>query len=189
MWPFTKPDSPWSVQPGLEVCHHIGACTAGRGGPQPVLHRMCQGLKILPHTSQMFPKKLPCLYKVLSHISQLILKTFVFISRTSSSWIVVLESSEANRSIHFTSLASKVRTSIFLLFFKEWKEARVANVFGTNCLRKELLKTRYTRTEHVALLLPSFYLVAPVCLTLDSLVKGWLTENFCLLLRGWVKAR
>ncbi len=140
MWPFTKPDSPWSVQPGLEVCHHIGACTAGRGGPQPVLHRMCQGLKILPHTSQMFPKKLPCLYKVLSHISQLILKTFVFISRTSSSWIVVLESSEANRSIHFTSLASKVRTSIFLLFFKEWKEARVANVFGTNCLRKELVE-------------------------------------------------
>lgn len=54
------------------------------------------------------------LLRELSHLTSLLYLwahwIFWFICRTSWSWIVVLESSEANRSILFTSLAFKVRT-------------------------------------------------------------------------------
>lgn len=47
LWDATKPDSPWSIQPSLEVCHHTGACSTGRRGTQSILHRMRQGLNLL----------------------------------------------------------------------------------------------------------------------------------------------
>lgn len=51
VWSVTEPGASWSVQPSLEVCHHTGACATGRGGPQPIVHRMCQGRYNLLHAS------------------------------------------------------------------------------------------------------------------------------------------